>query len=294
MTLLSKIGEYLRRGLYLAVYGVFAALPMNAASSLGGWLARAIGPRLRVQRLARRNLERAFPDKSAAEIAAILDDMWDNLGRVMGEFPHIGQIKIYSDPRIEVRGTEYIDQLREDGRPGIFFTPHLGNWELSGYAVIQRNGFTPIGVVHRAANDPAAEWLLQFGRRHLGADLIPKGAPGARRIIEILRAGGHLGILPDQKMNDGIAVPFFGRPAMTAPAIAQLALKFGCPVLPGRVERMGGTRFRLTAYAPLELPNSGDRQADILALTTTINRMMEDWIRERPGQWLWVHRRWPD
>ena len=295
MTVLATIGDYARRGLYFIVYSLFAVLPMNSASALGSWLARAIGPRLRVQRLARHNLECAFPEKSAAEIDIILHDMWDNLGRVFGEFPHIGRLDIYNDPRIEVVGREYIDQMRDDNRPGIFFTAHLGNWELPGYAVKQRGPFAaPIAVVYRAANDPAAEWLLHLGRKRLGVALIPKGAPGARRIIEILRAGGHVSMLPDQKLNNGIAVPFFGRPAMTAPALAQLALKFNCAIMPSHVERLGGTRLRITLHPPLALPHSGNRQADILALTTTINRMMEDWIRERPSKWLWVHRRWQD
>jgi KDO2-lipid IV(A) lauroyltransferase len=294
MTMLSKIGEYVRRGLYLCVYALFAAFSIDTASALGSWLGRRIGPRLRVQRLARRNLERAFPEKSATEIDGILDEMWDNLGRVCGEFPHVGQINIYNDSRVEVRGLEHIEFMRDDGKPGIFLCPHIGNWELSAYAVIQRGPFSPIAVVYRAPNDPAAEWLLQYGRQRLRADLIPKGSVGARRIIEILRAGGHIGMLPDQKMNDGIPVPFFGRPAMTTSALAQLALKFNCTVLPGRVVRLGGARFRVIVDPPIELPNSGNRQADTVALTTTINLLMESWIREHPGQWLWVHRRWPD
>lgn len=294
MSVLAKIGDYARRLVYLAVYGFFAILPLDAASALGSWLARTIGPRLRVHRIARCNLERAFPEKSAAEIDAILEEMWDNLGRVFGEFPHIARLRIYGNPRIVVEGAEHIDALREAGKPSIFFCPHLGNWELSASAAIQRGPFSPIAIVYRAANDPAADWLLRLGRKNRGAELIPKGQQGARRIVEVLRAGGHVGMLPDQKMNDGIAVPFFGRPAMTAPAIAQLALKFGCTVLPGRVVRTRGAHFRVLVHPPLPLPNSGDRQADILALTTTINRLMEDWIREHPGQWLWVHRRWPD
>jgi KDO2-lipid IV(A) lauroyltransferase len=294
MTMLSKIGEYVRRGLYLAVYGVFAALPIDAASALGSWLARAIGPRLSVQRVARRNLERAFPEKSAGEIERILHEMWDNLGRVWGEFPHLGKIDIYNGSRVEVQGAAYIDEMRDDGRPGIFVTAHLGNWELSACTVVQRGPFALMATVYRAPNDPAAEWLLRLGRKDFGAELVPKGALGARRIVEILRNGGHIGILPDQKFNDGIAVPFFGRPAMTAPSVAQLAFKYGCAVLPGRVVRTRGARFRVILDPPLELPNSGDRQADVLALTTTINQITEGWIREYPGQWLWVHRRWPD
>lgn len=294
MTILSKVSEYLRRGLYLAIYGLFAALPMDAASALGSWLARAIGPRTRVQHHARQNLSRAFPAKSATEIAAILDEMWDNLGRVFGEFPHIGRVDVYNDPRIEVVGREHIERLRDSPRPRIILSAHFGNWELAGFAVIQRGPFAPVGFVYRAANDLAAEWLLQFGRGRLQVELIPKGARGARRIIEMLRAKGLVVMLPDQKLNNGIAVPFFGRPAMTPPALAQLALKFGCDVMPCRMERKSGTNFRMIFEAPIPLPRSDDRQADVVALMTTINRKMEDWIRERPGQWLWVHRRWPD
>ena len=81
---------------------------------------------------------------------------------------------------------------------------------------------------------------------------------------------------------------------MTAPALAQIALKFGCPVIPAKVERVQGTRFLITIYPPLEMPNSGDRRADVKAGMALVNRTIEGWVRERPEQWLWLHRRWPD
>ena len=101
-------------------------------------------------------------------------------------------------------------------------------------------------------------------------------------------------MLADQKMNDGIPVPFFGRPAMTASALASLALRFDCDVLPARVERLGGAHFRLTVFPPLPLPRSGNSHADAAALMAQVNATMEGWIRDRPEQWFWVHRRWPD
>ncbi len=101
-------------------------------------------------------------------------------------------------------------------------------------------------------------------------------------------------MLVDQKLNEGILVPFFGRPAMTATALALLALRFDCDVLPARVERPPGARFRLTVFPPLALPRSGDDGADVAALTTTVTAVIESWIRERPEEWLWIHRRWPD
>jgi KDO2-lipid IV(A) lauroyltransferase len=101
-------------------------------------------------------------------------------------------------------------------------------------------------------------------------------------------------MLADQKMNDGIPVPFFGRPAMTASALAVLALRFDCDVLPARVERLGGAHFRLTVFPPLPLPRSGDHHADVAALMAQVNQTLEEWIRDRPGEWFWLHRRWPD
>lgn len=271
------------------VYALFAILPLDLASAVGGWLLRTLGPRLSLSRRARRNLRAAFPERSPAEIEAILYRMWDSLGRNLGEFPHVRKIV---ESRTEVVGLEFIDQLREDGRPGLFFSGHIANWELSG-GVLAKHGLAS-HLFYRAANNPWVERLYIRGRRGISAGLLPKGSRGARKALALLGAGAHLGMLVDQKMNDGIAVPFFGRPAMTAPALAQLALRFDCPVVPVRVERLGGARFRATILPPLEIVRSGNRQADILAIMTHVNGMLEDWIRDRPEQWLWLHRRWPD
>jgi KDO2-lipid IV(A) lauroyltransferase len=101
-------------------------------------------------------------------------------------------------------------------------------------------------------------------------------------------------LLFDQKMNNGIPVPFFGIEAMTAMAPAQLALRFGCPLMAVRTERTGPGRFRITAQGPLTPPETGDRQEDAARLTAELNRILEGWIRAKPEDWLWLHRRWPD
>ncbi len=152
----------------------------------------------------------------------------------------------------------------------------------------------PLTRIYRPPNNPLVDRLIRRARRHITGELLPKGLEGARRTIEIVRGGGHLGMLVDQKMNDGIPVPFFGRPAMTAPALAQIALKFGCPVIPAKVERVRETHFLITLYPPLEMPDSGDRRADVKTAMALVNRTIEGWVRERPEQWLWLHRRWPD
>lgn len=271
----------------LLVWGLFRLLPLDAASGLGGRLGRAIGPHLGISRIARRNLACALPELDEAARERILAGMWDNLGRVAGEFPHLRQI---AAERVELVGGEWIDLLRDDGRAGIFISGHLGNWELNG-AVAVRHGL-PLHLIYRAANNPWIERLYRAGRQGASGSQIQKGSEGARQALKVLKGGGHLGLLVDQKMNDGVPVPFFGRDAMTAPAVGQFATRFGCPLVPARTERLGGAHFRVTVLPPLEMPPPGPDASH--ALLVRINTLLEDWIRAAPEQWLWLHRRWPD
>lgn len=274
------------------VYTVFRILPIDMASALGGWLSRSIGPHLGITERAVKNLRAAFPEKSEADIAAIVRGMWDNLGRVAAEYPHLGKIVVGGDDgRVELIGGEYVDLLREDNRAGIFFSAHLGNWEIVSLGATQRG--VPLDRVYREANNRLVEWLYRHGRTAVEGALIPKGAGGARALLKSLKSGRHLAMLVDQKMNDGIPVPFFGRDVMTAPALAELALRYDCPVVPARITRLKGARFRLMALAPLELIRTGDHQADVAANMAQVNALIEQWVRDTPEQWLWLHNRWP-
>jgi KDO2-lipid IV(A) lauroyltransferase len=270
---------------------VFAALPLALASALGGTIARTLGPLSGASRRAERNLALAFPEKSRTELGAIVRGMWDNLGRVFAEFPHVRRLKVYGPQSpVEVVGAEHIDRMRDDGEPGIFVTGHFGNWELIPPAIVQRG--LRLTYFYRIPNNPMVDRMLRAMRHGEGVEQIPKGAEGARRSLRVLSGGGHLGILTDLKTNEGIPVPFFGRPAMTAPAVAQLALRFGCPVCLVRAERIEGARFRLTVLPPIRPRETGGRSGDIASFMTEVTAAIEGWIRERPEQWFWLHRRW--
>ncbi len=280
-------------GLAWALNAFFAVLPVDWASALGGWMGRKIGPQLRVSQNARRELAIVFPELGVTEIESLIDKMWDNLGRTAGEHPHLAKFDPYKEnSRVVLIGAEYIDQLRDDDQPGFFFSGHIANWELMPLASTKKN--LPLHLIYRRANNPFFDRLVQKGRVGTGGQYFPKGAEGSKDILRALKKGEHLAMLVDQKMNDGISVPFLGRPAMTAPALAQLALRYKCPVVPVQVERLVGARFRVTIHPPLELPNTNDKQADITALMTTVNMHLADWIKHRPEQWLWVHNRWPN
>ncbi|MEQ8804887.1 MAG: lauroyl acyltransferase [Rhodospirillales bacterium] len=276
-----------------AVYMFFRILPLDWASGVGGFLARTIGPRLRLSDRARKNLRAVFPDMADAEVARIVRGMWDNLGRLAAEFPHLQEIDVYAgDGRVIVEGGEYVDQLRDDHEAGIFYSAHIGNWEILALGATQRG--LPLDRVYREANNRLVEWLYRNGRAAVEGALIPKGPQGVRQLLNAFRSGSHLAMLVDQKMNDGIAVPFFGRPAMTAPALAELALRHDCPVVAARVTRVKGATFKMTALPPVRFAKTGDHKADVLAAMTQINDQVEQWVRDTPEQWLWLHNRWPN
>ena len=277
----------------LVVYSLMRVLSIDMASALGGWLGRTVGPHIPISARAVKNLSAAFPEKSPAEIATIVRAMWDNLGRLAAEYPHLGEIDVY-DPggRVETIGGENVDLLRDDDHAGIFFSGHIANWEIVSLGATQRG--VPLDRVYREANNRLVEWLYQHGRAAVEGALIPKGQAGARVLLRSLEDNRHIAMMVDQKMNDGIPVPFFGRDVMTAPALAELALRYDCPVVPARVERLKGAHFRLLVYPPLELVKTGDRQADVAANMAQVNAILEQWIRDTPEQWLWLHNRWPD
>lgn len=213
------------------LFGCFRLLPVACASGIAGWLAHMIGPHLAISRRARRNLRRALPELDDAEVERVVRGMWGNLGRVVAEYPHLGKFRVYEPGgRVEMVGAENIRRYGAPGQRAIFVSGHFGNWEILTMSATQAG--LPVTEIYRAANNPIIDRLINHARRVIGSELVPKGTIAAQRALAAVRAGRHLAMLVDQKMNDGIAVPFFGREAMTAPAAARLALRYGCAIVP--------------------------------------------------------------
>jgi KDO2-lipid IV(A) lauroyltransferase len=269
---------------------MFAHLPLDWASRLGGWIGRHVGVRTGASRRALANLRRAMPGNDEAENRRIITTMWDNLGRAVAEYPHLERICAPGSGRVEIVNGAALSRFTSTGRPSVVFGAHLANWEVGPTMVHLLMGPSLLSV-YRAANNPWIDSLMR--RSHRKRRAVPKGSAGGRELVRHLRHGGSVAMLVDQKQNDGIAVPFFGRDAMTAPAIARLGHRFSCPLVPVRVERLNGVRFRCTVMAPIEISETADAALDERATMIRVNAVIESWIRARPEQWLWVHSRWP-
>lgn len=293
MTLAHRVEATIVRGALV----LLRVLGAEAASNLGGFIARTIGPWLPVTRVADANLSAALPELSRSERKHIIRAVWDNLGRTVAELPHVASLRrdTPAGPGYSFENAEVLEALAKRGGPAILVSAHYGNWEVLAHACAACG--IPLSGVFRAADNPLLNALIQELRQRAagqGIAMFAKGAAGARAAMAHLLRGGFLGMLVDQKMNDGIEARLFGLPAMTAPAAAGFAIRFNCPIICGRIERVGPARFRVIVEDPLIPPNTGNRQADMKMLTQTINDVLEGWIRARPGAWLWLHRRWPE
>lgn len=289
------IANRLEYMLALALGAFFRLVGVDAASAIAGGFTRLVGPMIApISNRARVNIGIAFPDLPREQADAIIRDVWENLGRTTAEFAHLSTFDPDApDGRVEIIGRDRLEAIAKNGRPAIFISGHFANWEV-GSIVLHALG-VDYGVIYRAASNPLIDGLIIKERaRVMSRRQIPKGKRGGRDMIEALRAGASLALLVDQKLTSGgIPSPFFGKDAMTAPAAARLSLKYGAPLAPIEIERTGGARFRVTIGAPLAFTPTADINRDTQALTDLINKELERMIRARPGQWLWLHRRWP-
>ena len=292
---MRRLADRLEATALRAVMGLLRRLGPVRSSNLGGWIGRTIGPHLSVSRIGDRNLRLAMPELDAPARARIVRAVWDNLGRTVAELPHLPDlVRTPAGPGWEVAGEEHVQALIGSGTPALFFSGHFSNWEMMLPAAAKVG--IKVSGVYRAASNPQVDAIMVALRQAAlgpGVSMFPKGSAGARAALAHLRQGGSLGLLIDQKMNDGVPVPFFGRPAMMAPAMAQFALRYRIPLMPGRVDRIGPARFRMVCEPPLAVAGTGDRAHDIHTLLLAMNATLERWIRADPASWLWLHRRWP-
>lgn len=280
-----------------AVYDVLSAVlrlfPVDWVSAWGAALFQAVGPLTRNHRVASDNIRIAFPELSEAEHAALLKAQWAEVGRSFFEFPLTDRLTPATG-RVEVVGRERLEAIAKAGEAAILVSGHFSNIEVMAAAIVDAG--VRCRVTYRAPNNPYFDRRMVRTRARYGVELFgPKGGgEGGRELLQTLQAGFAVSFLNDQKFNTGVEALFFGTPCRTAGGPTRLALRFGGKLHPMSVRRLKGARFRVTAHPPIELENTGDRDADVRAGVARLNAFVEERIRERPWEWFWVHRRWPN
>ena len=288
---LRKARWSIEAGILGLFWGICARLSPDAASGLGRRMLRLIGPRLRKSGYMERNLSVAFPDLTGGEKHDLLREIWGNTGAVLAEYPHLGRIvKAAFDDHFEIDSQVDLDAYRLGGKQGIFVTAHFGNWETS--AGLAAHVGIPLTVVYTPINNPYIDRMLRTHREGLGCQLLDRNS-GLPQLIKDLNQGRSLGLIVDHRDDGGLPMPFFGHDKLSTVIPARLALRFGCDLVPVRVERIQGAHFRMSVFAPIAPDPSLESAKDqAVQMMTEVNRHFEQWIRERPQQWLCTKRAW--
>ena len=292
---LLRLGNGVVGGIVLALFALMRRLGPVRAPALCAAVARTLGPLLPVHRIGLANIRTAFPEKDAAWHQATLRQEWDNLGRVAGEYVHLNKLWDF-DPwnphrgRIQSDDVKLFIDLLTDGKPALCFSAHLANWELAALAPPAYG--MESAIVYRMPNNPVVAREIQRIRAATMGQLIRTRNQAPIEMAGALTAGKHVGMLTDQHFSRGVDITFFGRRCKANPAIARLARHFDCPVVGVRVIRRADGGFSIQGVGPLDLPRDASGKIDVTASTQMINEIVEGWVREYPGQWLWFHRRW--
>jgi Kdo2-lipid IVA lauroyltransferase/acyltransferase len=272
---------------------IVGALPRPLARAAGisiAWTVYILHRKLR--RVGMRNLELAFPDKPRGERKKILRGVFTSLGRQVAEvclFPkytpeNVSKIVVYE-------GFENFERALARGKGVLFLTGHLGAWELSAFAH-SLYGY-PLNIVMRPLDNPYIDRLAREYRTMHGNKAVDKDF--ARGLIAALRKGETVGVLMDTNMiaTQGVFVDFFGIKACTASGAARVALKTDAAVVPGfTIWDPVLQKYRLRFDPAVELVRTENHDADVVANTAKFTKVIEDYVRKYPDQWLWVHRRW--
>ncbi len=242
------------------------------------------------RRILRQNLALCFPERTPPQREAIAQEMLHTLARSVAVFSHQKDLlKAGADKLIETEGFEHLDAALKRGHGAITFTAHYGCWEImAGYVCTL---YPRIAMVTRPLDNPLLEELVSGVRASGGGGVFPSHDI-FKQGLRLLRRNGILGILIDQNFyKGGVFVDFFGRPAATTSVVSLLARRTDCAVLPMH-NRWEKDRLKIICEPPVALSTNADAEAAMMEDTQKMTKIVETWIREDPGQWLWLHNRW--
>ncbi len=277
----------------ISLFSIFKIIGLRNASSLGSILGRIIGPIFRSKKITKQNIEIGLGKINKQKETEIINNMWSNIGRTFSEYVFLKDFKFNRTNfnHMKINGVKYLDEIKKNNKPVIFYSGHLANFELMAME-INKSG-VKLAAIYRPLNNFFLNPLMEYLRmKYICPNQIPKGRIGMREIISKVKDGYSIALMVDQRVSEGPRALFFNKPAHTTTIPAQLALKYNCKLVPISLERKEGPSFEMTIHEPYKIEKSGNDEEDTKNITLKINQIMEKIIIKNPKQWIWSHNRW--
>ena len=277
----------------ISLFCIFKIIGLKNASNLGSLLGRFIGPLFRSKLITKQNIKIGLGNIDEKKEAEIIDGMWSNIGRTFAEYVFLKDFKFNRTnfDHMKLNGLKYLEEIKKSNEPVIFYSGHFANFELMAME-LDKFGIK-CATIYRPLNNFFLNPLMEYLRmKYICPNQIPKGRMGMREIIYKIKNGYSLALMVDQRVGEGLKIPFFNQSAQTTTIPAQLALKYDCKLVPISLKRVGDINFEMTVHEPYKIQKTEDADQNTKNITLEINQIIEKMITNNPTQWLWSHNRW--
>jgi KDO2-lipid IV(A) lauroyltransferase len=276
-----------------SLFCIFKIIGLRNASNLGSILGMFIGPLFRSKHTIKQNIKIGLGELEEKRESEIINSMWANIGRTFAEYVFLKDFKFNRTnfDHMKINGTNYLDKIKKNNKPVIFYSGHFANFELMAME-LDKFGIK-CAAIYRPLNNFFLNPLMEYLRmKYICPNQIPKGRLGMREIINKVKDGYSIALMVDQRVSEGPRTLFFNQPAHTTTIPAQLALKYNCNLVPISLERKKGPSFEMTIHEPYKIEKTENVREDTKNITIKINQIIEKMIIKNPKQWIWSHNRW--
>ena len=285
---MRKIKYFLQFIIIILFFFIFKILGIKLASFLSGKIFQIVGPLFRPKELINSNIKRAFPKIDEINLKKISTSMWNNYGRVFAEYMFIKNFRSGElNKNIILEGEEVLQDIKINKKRVVFISGHFSNFELMAMQ-IEKIGIK-IAAIYRPLNNIFLNRIMEKIRKnYICKYQIKKGIGGIKELVKLNNDGFSTALMIDQRVSEGVKSNFFNEKAFTTTIPAQLVKKYKIPVVPIFIERFDNVKFKITVVKPINF----DENKSVEDITDYLNKILENFIKDKPNYWIWSHNRW--
>ena len=289
-----KIIKYFFEALVIYIlFFLFRVFGLKLSRKFSSFLLVKIGFIFRKKKIIRNNILKVFKEYSDLEIDNIINKMWSNYGLIFAEYIFLDKFRFnkFKQNHIEILGKEIVENIKKKGKPVIFISAHLSNFELMAME-LEKKGLHLAAIYRPLNNFFLNPFMVYLRKKYICKKQIKKGLIGTRETINYLKNNNSIALMVDQRVGESERCPFFNIPAHTTTIPAQLAVKYDLEIIPIFLERKEDNFFKMEIQKPIKCHKTKNPDENKRNITIEINKTIEKMILRNPSQWIWTHSRW--
>ena len=289
-----KIIKYFFEALVIYIlFFLFRVFGLKLSRKFSSFLLLKIGFIFRKRKIIRNNILKVFKEYSDLELDNLINKMWSNYGLTFAEYIFLDKFRFnkFKQDHIEILGKEIVENIKKKGKPVIFISAHLSNFELMAME-LEKKGINLAAIYRPLNNFFLNPFMVYLRKKYICKKQIKKGLIGTRETINYLKNNNSIALMVDQRVGESERCPFFNIPAHTTTIPAQLAVKYDLEIIPIFLERKEDNFFKMEIQKPIKCHKTKNSDENKRNITIEINKTIEKMILRNPSQWIWTHSRW--